>query len=550
MTHPAFLLDDGRFAIECDSAYSADFHSFAKSLPSSRFHKPTRQWRCLGTPYTAVRLIDNPDVTPSADILAISLGARNIKEESCYSSFVAEGIPSVYTNLTPWDHQREAFWWASQRHGSLLELRMGEGKSYVAVTLSRFWDCKRILILCPHAVLGVWPREYKKHGPEFHKIAVCDGRSTKKKAKQADTVLSQSDQDTMAIAVVNYESAWREPFASWALAREWDLVILDESHRIKSPSAKCSRFAHKLARRATRRLGLTGTPMNTPLDIYSQAVFCDPGYFGTSYTRFRSRYAKMSEMFPSQVQQYQNLDELKETHAKFSFRVEGDVLNLPPAMHEHRTFDLCPAARRAYDEFEKELTAEVAEGTITADNALTKLLRLQQMTGGNLVLDEGDDGTRKQVVIDEGKKKLLADMLSDLPTDEPIVVCTKFRHDLAAVRDVAEQQGRRYGEVSGQQKDLTEHAQMPEDIDVLGVQIQSGGTGIDLTRARYVFLYSVGYSLLDYEQFLCRVHRPGQTRTTFFYHLLANSSVDQRVYKALDQKRDVVESVLEGLAAS
>ena len=79
------------------------------------------------------------------------------------------------------------------------------------------------------------------------------------------------------------------------------------------------------------------------------------------------------------------------------------------------------------------------------------------------------------------------------------------------------------------------------------MQIQSGGTGIDLTRAAYCVYLSAGFSLGDYEQSLARVHRPGQERTVFYYHIIARDTVDQRVYDALRDRKQVVEAVLDGI---
>ena len=63
---------------------------------------------------------------------------------------------------------------------------------------------------------------------------------------------------------------------------------------------------------------------------------------------------------------------------------------------------------------------------------------------------------------------------------------------------------------------------------VLAVQIQAGGLGVDLTRAAYCIYYSLGFSLSEYEQSLARVHRPGQTRPVAYYHLIAEHTVDRR----------------------
>lgn len=108
--------------------------------------------------------------------------------------------------------------------------------------------------------------------------------------------------------------------------------------------------------------------------------------------------------------------------------------------------------------------------------------------------------------------------------------------------------GRRYGELSGRDKEgLNERAEMSDQIDLIGVQYQSGGVGIDLTRACYGVYYSQTWSLGDYLQSLKRLHRPGQERTTMYYHLVAAGTVDEIVYRALSKREEVVDAILGGL---
>ena len=68
------------------------------------------------------------------------------------------------------------------------------------------------------------------------------------------------------VAVINYDSAWREPFAEWAEKQRWDLVIADEAHRIKAPGGKASMFFKRLRNKALHRVLLTGTPMQQDLN--------------------------------------------------------------------------------------------------------------------------------------------------------------------------------------------------------------------------------------------------------------------------------------------
>jgi hypothetical protein len=98
--------------------------------------------------------------------------------------------------------------------------------------------------------------------------------------------------------------------------------------------------------------------------------------------------------------------------------------------------------------------------------------------------------------IDDAKRLTLAELLEDIGADEPVVVFCRFRRDLTVVADLAQYFGRSYGELSGRFKTgLDERGCMVDGIQVMGVQIQSGGVGVDLTRARYAVYYSLGFSL-------------------------------------------------------
>ena len=111
---------------------------------------------------------------------------------------------------------------------------------------------------------------------------------------------------------------------------------------------------------------------------------------------------------------------------------------------------------------------------------------------------------------------------------------------------MARRLGRTYAELSGEQNQLADwqggHA------TIIGVQIQSGGAGIDLSRSAYCFYYSLGFSLGEYEQSLARLRRPGQTRCVRYYHLVTQATVDEQVYGALRERRNVVDAVLTKLS--
>jgi SNF2 family DNA or RNA helicase len=190
--------------------------------------------------------------------------------------------------------------------------------------------------------------------------------------------------------------------------------------------------------------------------------------------------------------------------------------------------------QRLYSEMADEFIADLAGGHITASNALSRLLRLQQITSGYGRLEDGTN-----VEVDTSKQKVLEDILTDIG-NEPVVVFTRFIHDLDVVHRTAAKVGVPSYEVSGRRKDLPEWTS-----GVLAVQIQAGGLGLDLTMARYAVYYSLGFSLGDYSQSMARLHRPGQSRPVEYIHILASGTVDETVMDALARREAVIDHILK-----
>lgn len=515
-----------------------------QAIPGAIWKKaPVRAWSYPATPASVKGLgeafkayrVDWSEATTR-------LRAQAALEREVAKHKTATDLPDVPISALPaWLHQRQAFWFAKDLQACMLGMGMGCGKSKVAVDLIVNRNHKKILIMCPKSVVKVWPKQFRIHaGREVLAYPLFKG-SVERKKYDAEQAIAKAEALGVPIAlIINYESAWREPFGAWALKQDFDMIICDESHRVKSAQGRASNYCAKWGKKPVHRLGLTGTPMaHSPLDIYGQYRFLDPGIFGTSYTRFRSRYAVMGGYGNHEVRGYQNEDELNKKFYTIAYKVGAEVLDLPEFYHDTRTFELPAAVMKTYKQLEKEFYAEVEEGTVTINNALTKLLRLQQVTSGYVRDDDGRD-----IEIDNSKADLLKDILDDLPPTEPVIVFCRFRHDLDTVRRVTEELKRRGGELSGRVNDLTEDSTMPEDVDIMAVQIQSGGVGIDLTRARYAIYYSQGFSLSDYEQSLKRLHRPGQDKTTYYLHLVAEKTVDEKVYAALDKRKNVIEEIL------
>jgi len=445
-----------------------------------------------------------------------------------------------HLKTAPWLHQRRGYHFLSRLYqrgkpGGMLAFDMGTGKTLTAIAFAGA-HFRRVLVGAPKSVVTNWAREFAMHSGLDWVCAALQG-SVPEKLEQAQAAMRQAEEERKSLVIaVNYESLARQPLAGWALHQPWDLLVLDESHKLKAPDGQRARFMAELSQKIRFRVGLTGTPMpHSPLDVWAQMRIIDPHLFGTNYWNFRDRYALLDRF--GGVRDYINQEELHQRFYTRALRVtKAEAIELPPEQHQQVLVELGPQALQHYQELMRWLETELAEGTVSAANALVRLLRVQQITSGFLPSEQG------QVRVDQAKEEALEDLLEGL-TGEPVVVFCRFQHDLEVVHEVCRRLGRSSGELSGR-KDQWEEFQFEEAFEVLAAQIQAGGVGVNLTRAAYAIYYSVGFSLGDYLQSLARVHRPGQRRPVTYYHLMARNTIDERVYEALESRQDLVEAIL------
>jgi SNF2 family DNA or RNA helicase len=214
------------------------------------------------------------------------------------------------------------------RRGVALLCDMGTGKTIIAIAIAgALYECGKIakmLVVCPKSIVGVWEAEFMRFADYEYRLAVLDGSVTKK----ADTI-RHTGGDGLQVIVVNYESAWRLE----AELSKWkpDLIVCDESSKIKNPQAKQAKALHNLGRVAPFKAILTGTPItNSPLDFFSQYKFMDEGVFGASFYAFRARYAIIGGYGNHQIVGYKNMPELVEKAHSIAFRIRiEDAVELP-----------------------------------------------------------------------------------------------------------------------------------------------------------------------------------------------------------------------------
>lgn len=451
-----------------------------------------------------------------------------------------------------WQHQIDAIAYVMGRLASLLWVGMGAGKTRIALECIRRvieagGSC-RVLVGCPKAVMAAWAKQAGLWLPGVRVLVLERGTAAQKESQIAAALA-----DTSPIIIVgNYETLWR--IGSLEKMR-WDMLVWDEVHRLKSPSGAASRWAARICKRnpQARRLGLSGTLLShSPLDAWGvwRAVE-SPGCqtWGTSNTIFKARFFQPHPHIRGAI-----LGLRRDMQAEFSRKVaettfhrrSEDVLDLPEILFDDVAVELSPAEARLYREVENEFCAVCEAGTVTVANAMTAVLRLQQICGGFVRYDDTEKATSIQDV--PSKQAVLADRLSDLDPGEPVVVFARFRSDIDSVIAAARSVGRTTAELSGRMNDLARW--QAGDCNLLVAQIASGGIGVDLTRAAYGYFFSLGYSLSEYLQAVARLHRPGQTKTTRLYHLVATingrQTVDGRVYDALSKRQEVIDAVITG----
>jgi SNF2 family DNA or RNA helicase len=449
--------------------------------------------------------------------------------------------------------QKDFLEWARGRYGILLDGGMGVGKTRCAIEFARGEDSRLTLVIAPVSVLPAWEMQLGRYDSEVSVILHRKG-SVARRCEAIDLHLRAClAAGRRAFILCNYEMSVSPFFRTLVLSRRWPLVILDESHRIKSPRGVTAKLWAQVRARAERVLAMTGTPMpHSPLDIFAQLRAVAPEVLGRNYVMFRSRFAIMGGFEGKEVVGFKNLELLRERMATCTYQIPRSVLSLDKPTDIEIPVELSETEWRAYRSMERALVVKIESGEVTAKNALTKLLRLQQITSGHLPLDDGHGEVRVETIGD-AKRKALSDLLDSFAPDEPVVVFCRFRADLDAVHAAASENGLDSHELSGSRNELAQW--QGGSGTVLAVQVQSGSVGIDLTRACIGVFYSTSWSLGEYDQARCRIDRPPQNRPVLFYHLIAQAAdglaigtIDRQVQDALNSRREVVEAVMQALS--
>ena len=421
---------------------------------------------------------------------------------------------------------------------------MGTGKTLISIGIAGYLylqkEINKLLIVAPLSITKVWEEEFQKFADFDYQLEVLEG-PTKEKSETLRNLFGTK----LQVAVINYESCWRmeKEIALW----KPDMIICDESSKIKNPQAKQSKALHRLGKISKHNMILTGTPVtNNPLDFFSQYKFLDENIFGGSYYSFRGRYAIMGGYGNYQVVGYKNLPELTEKAHSIAFRItKKEALDLPEQVDVTRYVELEPMARAIYNQVERNSYAELSQGEVVVRNVLTKLLRLSQITGGYIK----DEFSEIEEQVSSVKLNALEEIIEEcLDADKKVVVFARFISEIDTITKMLKRYGIKYSLIRGDVKDRAievEKFQNNKDVKVFVGQLQTTGMGLTLTASDTAVFYSLSYNFADYEQAKARIHRIGQKNNCTYIHLIAKKTIDEKVMEALTKKKNIADLVVD-----
>ena len=460
----------------------------------------------------------------------------------------------------PYKHQLTALEksWNKETYAYFME--MGTGKTKVLIdNMSMLYDKGKIdgaLIIAPKGVVKTWyEQEIPTHLPNHIENVTVLWQSNINKTQQEKLETLFEIETALHILVMNVEALSTEKgvkFAEKFLRSHKTLMAIDESTTIKTPTAKRTKNIIDLGTTAKYRRIMTGSPVTkNPLDLYTQCYFLDPYLLDfASYYAFRNRYAIMKTMHVrgrsiQVVHKFQNLSELSDIVKRFSYRVlKEDCLDLPPKNWIKRHITLSKEQQKVYDQMKKTALATLNGKVTSTMTVITQLMRLQQITCGHFVADDGSTQEIKNNRITE-----LMDVLDEI--EGKAIIWGHWQKDIQNIVDEIEKVHGPGSVVSyygltpqdERQDNIRKFQSDPRCRFLVGTP-STGGYGITLTAANTVIYYSNGYDLEKRLQSEDRAHRIGQKKNVTYIDIIAEDTVDEKIQKSLRKKINIASEVM------
>ena len=444
--------------------------------------------------------------------------------------------------FNPHDYQRYTIQFIIDHPESAIFLGMGMGKTISTLTaindlIRNRFETQKVLVIAPIRVArDTWPEE-------IHKWDHLDGLTVSPiigTAKQREAAANRRA-DIYTIGRENIPWLVKHHGNHWP----YDMVIIDELSSFKNPQAKRFKALKKVRPKIHRIVGLTGTPApNSLLDIWAPFRLIDNGQrLGKYITHYRDQYFTPGRrngtvvynwnLRPGADQSiYNNIADIT-----VSMRTT-DYLQLPEATHQHITVQLPPKARKQVDTLKRDLVLDLDDDTIDAANAATLSLKLQQLAGGAIYNEAGDD----YITIHDEKIQALTELV-DQAQGNTLLVCFWFKHERDRILGVIP--GARVLDTQQDFRDWNKG-----DIPVALIHPASAGHGLNLQAGGHIMVwYTTPWSLELYEQANARLHRQGQTEPVSIIHIDTADSIDQTVHQALTRKDTTQQALITAVKA-
>lgn len=483
---------------------------------------------------------------------------------------------------TPYAHQKQALRFLLKNEyggGLFMSPRTGKTKTtidYLCI-LAQQKKLDRVIVVAPNRVMGTWVRELQIHAPASIHTVVWDKERRQSRDKRGNPTIGDlppvSGLYDLEVVIVNYE-AFATPgrktksgrysktsgrFKVRSVLRKWlgggktAAMVLDESHKIKSPSGKAANMIVSMRDDVRYRLILTGTPITKAkraYDIYMQFQFLNPDRFKeyptlADFKDHFGRWAQASGPRPFPI--YKGPRNMQELHRKM--RMDGvvvkreDCFDLPPREDLVKFVDLGPS-RAAYDQMAEEMIAELEDGTLTeASIALVQQLRLTQITSGfatNVDHQISRFGFEKA----DALKELLDEHWEN---GQKVVIAARWKADLSLIEDMSEELGFEVYPIRGgisrteSDQNVISFRETSEPA-VCVIQPAAASLGIDLSTASHMIWYSHTPSWVNYTQACDRIAL--SRNSTTFTHLIAQGTVDEALLQTLKEDGEVADTIM------
>jgi SWI/SNF-related matrix-associated actin-dependent regulator of chromatin subfamily A-like protein 1 len=434
------------------------------------------------------------------------------------------GAPPV-----PLPHQIEGIEFLRNRSAAALFDEQGLGKSKQLIeAIAQDVEAGALdgtLVICPNSLKATWAEEIERHCSLTYAIFGA-GRKARRQAFRSLTA---------RFYIINYEAVASEIAPLGALLRFKRMaVVLDESHRIKTPGARVTRAVHSLRGEAAKRIILTGTPVaNTPEDLWSQFYFLDGGTaVGQSFDDYCARFGDANRGFVG-------LEHLRERLAHIGLRrTKNHALSLPTKSVSRTGVRMSGRQQVLYETLRDELVVWVRslsgeEIEANAADVLARLVRLTQVASNPRLLDASYSETpAKFAALD----RLMA---ARRGAPAKTIIWSSFVANVAELADRYQDLGAipLHGELSQDERD-DGVARFKKDPSarVLVANPMVAREGLTLTVANLAVYVDRTFNLVDYLQSQDRIHRLSQERACEIVLLLAEDTVDEFIDFSLEQK--------------